>query len=89
VPRISFTSHLGRHVDCPAEAVPGATVREALESYFARHPAVRAYVLDDQAALRRHVVVFVGDEQARDRLRLSDAVAADAEVHVMQALSGG
>jgi molybdopterin synthase sulfur carrier subunit len=89
VPRVSFTSHLGRHVACPEETVPGATVRQALEAYFARHPGVRRYVLDEQAALRRHVVVFVGGEQARDRDGLADAVAEDAEVYVMQALSGG
>jgi sulfur-carrier protein len=89
VPRVSFTSHLGRHVDCPAETVPGRTVRDALEAYFARHPLVRPYVFDEQAKLRRHVVVFVGEDQASDRDRLSDATAEDTEVYVMQALSGG
>jgi sulfur-carrier protein len=89
VPRVAFTSHLERHVACPAESVPGRTLGEALDAYFARHPRVRSYVLDDQGALRRHVVVFVGGEQARDRERLSDAVADGAEIVVMQALSGG
>ncbi len=89
VPRISFTSHLGRHVDCPAETVPGATVRDALEAYFARHPLVRPYVFDEQAKLRRHVVVFVGEEQASDRDNLADVTEEDTEVYVMQALSGG
>jgi hypothetical protein len=89
VPRVAFTSHLERHVACPAEAVDGATVREVLEAYFTRHPGVRAYVLDEQGALRRHVVVFVGGAQAVDRQALSDAVAFGADVYVMQALSGG
>jgi hypothetical protein len=89
VPRVSFTSHLGRHVACPPEIVPGATVRAALEAYFARHAGVRGYVLDEQGALRRHVVVFVGDEQARDRIGLGDEVSDGSEIYVMQALSGG
>jgi molybdopterin synthase sulfur carrier subunit len=89
VPRLSFTPHLGRHVPCPSEAVPGATLRQMLDAYFARHPQVRAYVLDEQGALRRHVVIFIGDQQLRDRATLSDAVSADTEVYVMQALSGG
>jgi sulfur carrier protein ThiS len=46
-------------------------------------------ILDDQGGLRRHVVVFVGGEPVRDRTRLTDAVAPDAEIAVMQALSGG
>ncbi len=89
MPRIELTSHLARHVTCPPEDVAGATVREALEAYFARHPGVREYVLDEQGKLRRHVVVFVGDAQARDRDRLGEAVAPDQTVYVMQALSGG
>jgi molybdopterin synthase sulfur carrier subunit len=89
MPRISFTSHLTRHVECPAEPVDGGTVREVLEAYFARHPRVRSYVLDDQGGLRHHVVVFVRGEQARDRSGLSDAVGDGDEVYVMQALSGG
>jgi molybdopterin converting factor small subunit len=89
MPRVSFTSHLERHVECPAEAASGSTVREALESYFARHPRVRSYVFDEQARLRRHVVIFVGGEQARDRTTLGDPVAEGTEIYVMQALSGG
>jgi len=89
VPRIAFTSNLERHVACPAAVVAGATVREVLDAYFADHPRVRGYVLDEQGALRRHVVVFIGEEQARDRKALTDAVPATADVYVMQALSGG
>jgi len=89
VPRVSFTSHLARHVACPTETVAGTTAREVLDAYFAQHPLVRSYVFDEQGVLRRHVVVFVNDEQAADRKTLSDPVAEDSEVCVMQALSGG
>jgi molybdopterin converting factor small subunit len=86
---LTFTSHLHRHVDCPTETVAGSTVGAALEAYFAKHPKVRSYVLDDQGGLRRHVVIFVGGQQASDRQKLSDGVADGDEIHVMQALSGG
>ncbi len=89
MPTISFTSHLQKHVACPTEKVEGRTVREALEDYFARHPKVKSYLLDEQDVLRRHVVIFVGEEQARDRAKLTDPVAGDQEIYVMQALSGG
>lgn len=89
VPTVEFTRNLERHVRCPAEAVPGATVREALEAYFARHPAVRGYVLDEQGAVRHHVVVFVDARQLADRARLDEPVAEGSAVYVMQALSGG
>ena len=36
-----------------------------------------------------HVNIFVGEERVADRDGLSDAVAPDARVYVLQALSGG
>lgn len=89
MPRVVFTPNLQRHVECPPTDVPGATVREALDAVFAANPRARGYVLDDRGELRHHMVVFVDGELLRDRARLSDPLAADAEVYVMQALSGG
>jgi len=89
MPHVVFTPNLQRHVACPAATVPGATVRDALEAVFATNPRARGYVLDEQGALREHMAVFVDGEQVADRVRLSEPVRADAEVYVMQALSGG
>jgi sulfur-carrier protein len=89
MPVIVFTRTLRRHVECPSEAVEGATVAACLDDYFARHPRVRSYVLDEQGAVRKHVVVFVGGTQLRDPQSQSDVVTDHDEIHVMQALSGG
>jgi len=87
--RVVFTANLQRHVSLPDREVPGTTVREVLETLFRSDPTARGYVLDEQGALRRHMVVFVGGMQVRDRATLSDPVGPDDEVCVMQALSGG
>lgn len=89
MPRIDFTSHLRRHVECPAAQVQGATVREALLAYFAMYPKAQSYVLDEQGHLRHHVTLFVDGVMLRDRAKQADAVRDDSEVFVMQALSGG
>ena len=89
MPTVTFTSHLQRLVGAAPAQVEGATVRAALEAAFAQSPLLRGYVLDDQGALRRHVIVFVGGEAVKDRIGLSDAVAPDAQIAVLQALSGG
>jgi hypothetical protein len=89
VPLVTFTSALERHVQCPPMRVDATTLRAALEAYFAAHPRVRAYVLDEQGALRHHVVVFVDGAMAQDRAHLAEPVAPSAEIYVMQALSGG
>ncbi|MGI8782129.1 MAG: MoaD/ThiS family protein [Acidobacteriota bacterium] len=89
MPRVSFTSHLRRYLECLPADVPGQTVRELLDAVFSGNPKLRGYVLDDQGHLRQHVVVFVDDRPVRDRVGLSDRVEAESEVFVLQALSGG
>ena len=87
--RLIFTKALRRHVECPDDTVPGATLGDVLSAYFVSHPAVRSYVIDDTGAIRKHVTVFVNSEQIADRDRLNDPIADDDEIHVFQALSGG
>jgi molybdopterin synthase sulfur carrier subunit len=89
MPEVRFTTTLQRHLDAPARAVGGDTVRAALEEVFRAAPRLRGYVLDDQGRLRRHVQVFVDGELVRDRDGLTDAVSPASEIYVMQALSGG
>jgi molybdopterin synthase sulfur carrier subunit len=89
VATVTFTPNLKRHVECPTEAVAGSTVRAVLEVVFAQNPRLRGYVLDDQGALRKHMMVFVDGQQIDDRDHLSDSVREASEVYVMQALSGG
>lgn len=89
MPHIAFTSHLERHVDCPARDVDGATVRAVLDDAFKNNARARTYVLDEQGSLRQHMVVFVNGQAVQDREQLSDPVSENSEVYVMQALSGG
>ena len=87
--RISFTSNIERHVSAPQLDVEARTVGEALENYFERYPEVRHYVLDDQGAVRHHMLVLLDGISIGDRRRLSDPLTADSEIFIFQALSGG
>ena len=89
MPRIAFTANLQRHLSCPAQTVPGDTVREALNAVFATEPLLRSYILDDQGRVRRHVAIYVNGERIADRDRLGDTLYEKDEVFVFQALSGG
>ena len=89
MPRVSFTPQLQRFLDAPPAEVAGATVRAALDAVFAGNPRLRGYIVDEHGQLRKHVTVFVGDRPLTDREGLGDALDADTEVFVMQALSGG
>ena len=87
--KVVFTPNIQRHVACPAAEAPGRTVREVLDAVFAANPQARSYVLDDQAALRRHMSIFVDGVLIGDRTRLEDPVGDGSTIYVFQALSGG
>ena len=86
---VAFTPQLRRFTATPQVDTPADTLRGALEAAFALNPRLRGYVLDDQGHLRPNVVVFIDGRRSRDRLALSDPLASDSRVHVLQALSGG
>ena len=81
---------------CRAEAggaskvsIPGATVGGVLRALGARHPALAAKLLDGQYAPRRHVAVFVRDEDIRSQDGLETACGEAEEVLLVPALAGG
>jgi len=88
--------HLTRHLytffpqlegqDIIVEASTAGEVVHALERLA---PGIGFYICDERGRLRTHVNIFVGKQMIRDRKGLTDAVAADDEVHILQALSGG
>lgn len=86
---VEFAKAFRRHVDCPEEHVEGETLGDVLDAYFARHPSVRGYVLDDQGCFRKHVTLFVDREQIDHARGAATPLTATSTVHVFQALSGG
>lgn len=87
--KIVFTANIQRHVACPDREADGATVADVPRIVFADNPRARGYILDDQGALRRHMLIFLDGEIIHDRIKLSDLVAKESTIHVYQALSGG
>jgi hypothetical protein len=86
---VRFTQNIQRHVPCPSRTAAGSTLRDVLNEYFRENAMARGYVLDDQGKLRQHMVAFIDGQLVRDRDFLSDPVAPDAVIDVIQALSGG
>jgi sulfur-carrier protein len=76
-------------VSCPTRQVQGATLRAVLDDYFRDNEKARGYVLDEQGRIRQHMVAFIDGELVRDRDGLSDPVADNSTIDVIQALSGG
>ena len=89
MPTIVFAPALTRHVPCPPQAVEARDVASALAAAFAAAPALRAYVLDEQGGVRKHVAVFVNGEMVRRDVVLARGLERDDRVMVIQALTGG
>ena len=87
---VHFTTALERHVPgLESIEVTGSTVNEVLAEIEKHFPGVSGYVMEENGALRRHVNIFINDHAIEDTRHLSDAVAGDDELHIIQALSGG
>lgn len=88
--RVRFTPHLSRYFPLPAEHETTArTVGALIEELDERWPGLAFYLVDERGALRQHVAVWVDGELIRDRGALSDPLAPESHVTILQALSGG
>lgn len=65
------------------------TVAGVLDTLARTCPGVVDRVLDERGAIRRHVNVFVGDEEVRALGGLAAPVADGAELSILPAVSGG
>jgi sulfur-carrier protein len=68
--------------------VAGATVNEALEDLFAKHPELRDRVTDD-GELSSFINVYVNDRDVRYRDGLGTPVGPDDTIILLPAMAGG
>ena len=66
-----------------------ATVGEALALLWEHHPGVRDRIVTEQGEVRQHINVFAGVESIRFTGGLATPLAADSEVSIVPAVSGG
>src|SRR5262245_4990656 len=66
-----------------------STLADALEALWKRCPGIRDRVVTEQAQIREHVNVFVGNEDVRYTGGLQTQIADGAEISIIPAISGG
>lgn len=72
--------------DAAAVSAEGRTLAEVVGDLDRRYPGIRFRIIDEHGRIRAHIKFFVNGAQARD---LSPPVAADDEVMIVCALTGG
>ena len=68
--------------------VPGATLREVIETLEKKHPGIRDRLLDDKG-VRRFVNIYVGNDDVRFADGLATATPEGSSVSVIPAVAGG
>ena len=86
---IAFTPHLRAVGPTQEEACAGSTLSEMLDDLHPRYPRLKAYVLDDQGRIRKHIAVFVDGLMRPRETALGLKLDETSDVYVFQALSGG
>jgi molybdopterin converting factor small subunit len=68
--------------------VPGATLREVIETLEKKHPGIRDRLLDEKG-VRRFVNIYVGDEDVRFLDGLETKLSSGTEISIVPAIAGG
>lgn len=85
--RVSIPSQLSAYTDGATRVeAHGATVAAVLDDLDRRFPGLKFRVIDEQDRIRRHMRIFVGQDEAK---RVDVPVSNGGEVLIFGALSGG
>ena len=67
----------------------GSSVRSVFENLFTQEPSLRVHILDENRAVRQHVLVYVGEEDLRWLGGLDAELRGPTHITILQAVSGG
>ncbi len=84
--KVLIPSALRSYTESSQAEASGATLDELLMDLDRQYPGIRFRMIDEQQKVRRHIRVFVNGVSAEV---LSQAMHADDDVVIVQALSGG
>jgi len=85
--RVSIPSQLIAYTDGATRVeAQGATVGGVLDDLDRRYPGLKFRVIDEQDRIRKHMRIFIGQDEAR---RTDAAVRDGGDLLIFGALSGG
>ena len=87
--KVTLTANLQKYFPRAKFEIEASSVKQVLEKMDEERPLFSRYVLEDNGAIRKHVNIFVDGEVVRDKSHVNIALKSGAQVHIMQALSGG
>ena len=90
MPNVEFTDILRRFFpDLKPSVSPEGSLYDVVMHLDTLYPGLRRYILDDQGDVRKHVAVAVNGAFVREKGARTIMLDKDANVLILQALSGG
>jgi molybdopterin converting factor small subunit len=90
MPVLKISPLMRYYIDHQNEVVvPGITVIEVLTNAVEKYPALKAQVFDSDGKLRRHINVFVNDENIRELKGLKTKLKEEDRITLLASISGG
>ena len=83
-----LTEFAGGRSQISVESTP-RTVGDALEELWKVHVGLRDRVVDERGELRRHVNIFLDNENIRRQEMLATPIPDNSEITILPAVSGG
>ena len=78
--------YVGNQPEVPVE---GRTVLEALEDAVEKYPALKFHIFEGDGKLRRHINVFVNEENIREMKGLKTRLKEADRIVLLASISGG
>ena len=90
MPTLRIPALMKFYVDNQTEIpLNGSTVSEAIADLIARYPAIKTHILDSEGRVRRHVNLFVNENNIKTLDGLETKVSADDKIILLPSISGG
>ncbi len=64
-------------------------VAEAMQSLTSIHPSLKPYIYDEGQSIRKHVRIYLGEEDIRSRDGLQTTLTTGDELSIIPAIAGG
>jgi len=73
----------------PEVVLDGMTVDDVLQNAVLQYPAFKFHLFDSEGKIRRHINIFVNNQNIRELDGLKTQLAEDDRVILMASISGG
>ena len=70
-------------------SVLAQNVAEAISSLIKAHPDLTPYIYDDEKKIRKHVRLYLGDDDIREKNGIETVVNDGDEISIIPAIAGG